>query len=617
MADSRAFTKEILPFGSDETDYVHQSSPHWVLSFVRWENRDTLRVKNVSSKEVRDPLVVENDCIQVSTTSNKGTLTPSMNATLVMTDVNYETAVAPGDFVIVNMLNWPVDARRVADNARDKKPINGVNDGFKGIYKVQSVRKILSVDPMSGTKILLFKIVGYGFTEFNNTIYFNPYMLDMAQDQKNSLLFSSYLGKNWAHLVNKKGLTAVQDMVAVLTQSFIGDGISKSGRLNKQGLVINPNVHFYMPQTVGDLLNIRGVKAAKDIYIFLFGIQKYAAGSSTNLSAGMNPEGLYQKFNRFYYTKHKCAGDSFLKPEYWNQVKAWAIINQYINQPLNEIYTCYRVSPDGDVLPTVVLRQIPFTTEDYKSGGNVTKFLNLPRWKIDPSLILDLDLGRDEAARINFVQYFGKSTVSSSGAEISLEIAKGNYVYDVDDVQRSGLRPYIVTTQFDEPTTSNKEYRSPQWAKIIGDALIGGHMRMNGTITCAGIVDPIAVGDNLEFDGVVYHIEQVSHISTISVQDGKKSFRTSLSLSQGVSLTSSDKGTRYAEMDFTKADLLREDDWTNNENNAILPGVSESQATVYRKKDPDVDDPGHSSANKPYVQPSTRSGGKVKKKGKK
>lgn len=618
MVDSRAFIKEILPDGSGngEQDLVHQSSPHWVLTFARWNNRDTLRIKNVSSKEIREPLVVENDCVQLSTSSNKGTLTPSMNASLVMTDVNYETAVAPGDFVTVNILNWPSEARRVANNARAKKPINGVDDGFKGLYKVQSVRKLISVDPNSGTKILIFRITGFAFTEFNNTIYFNPYMLDPTQDPKNQLLFASFLGKNWASLVNIKGLTDVQDLVAVLIQSFIGDGISKTGRLNKKGMVISANVHFYMPQLVGDLLNVRGVKAAKDIYNFLFGIQKYASGSSLSLDSGMNPNGLYQKFDRFYYTPNKCGGDSFLKPEYWNQVKAWSIINQYTNQPLNEIYTCFRISPEGDVMPTMVLRQIPFTTEDFEhSDLKTTKFLNLPRWKISPALIMDLDLGRDEAARINYVQYFGKSTISSSGAEISQEIAAGNYVYDVDDVQRSGLRPYIVTTQFDEPTNTNREFRSPQWAKIIGDILIGGHLRMNGTIVTAGIVDPIAVGDNLEFDDIVYHIEQISHTCSISPQDGKKIFRTNISLSQGISITSSIKGTRYAEMDFVNASKLRDDDFNNGI--SILPGVSESQDTVYRTKDPDKDDSINNSENIPYPQPKTQSGSITKKKGSK
>lgn len=601
MSDSRAFTKFIGPVGSgqNEDNAVHQSSPSWVLTFVRWENRDTLRITSVPSTDVRDPLVVENDCLQVSCTQSKGTLTPSMNATLIMTDVNYETAVAPGDFVIVNMLNWEKDARRVANASRAKQAVNGPNDGFKGIFKVQGVRRIVSVDPQTGTKIVLIKINGFAFTEYNNTIYFNPYLVDPNQDPKNQLLFASYLGRDWANLVNSKGLTNVQDVIATLIQSFIGEGITDEGRLEKNGTVKSPNVHFYMPELVGKLLGVTGAKAAKDIYVHVFGIQKYASGSAQNLAAGMNPEGgdMRQKFNRIYYTSTPCAGDTFLKPEYWNQVKAWAILNQYTNSPLNELYTCFRISPTGRVMPTVVFRQVPFTNEDFTSSNQpVTKFMNLPRWKISTALITEADIGRDESARVNFVQYFGKSTVSQSGAEIALEIARKNYVYDINDVQRSGLRPYVVTTQFDEPTTTNKEYRSPEWAKIIGDALIGGHLKMSGSITAIGITDPIAVGDNLEYDGNVYHIEEVVHTANINVQSGAKIFRTTISLSSGVSKSSSAQGTRYAEMSYTSGYKERENDYANNK---ILPGVSEEQDTVYR---PDVLNKPY-SANKSFPQP--------------
>lgn len=603
MADNRAFTKKIDPVGSGagEDNSVHQVSPAWVLTFVRWENRDTQRILTTPSTAVRDPLVVENDCLSVTVTSAKGTLTPSMSATLVMTDTNYETSIAPGDFVFVNMLNWDKDARDVANRARAKQAINGPHDGFKGVFKVQGVRRVLTTDPNTGTKIVLFKIDGFAFTEFNNTIYFNPYLIDPNQDPKNQLLFASFIGNNWQALVNDKGLTNVQDIIAVLIQSFIGTGITDQGRLEKNGTVKSPNVHFFIPELVGSLLGVRGAKAAKDVFNYLFGVQRYAAGSASSLASGMNPSGLYEKFDRFFYTPVACDGSSLLKPEYWNQVKTWSILNQYTNSPLNELYTCFRISPNGNVMPTVVFRQIPFTNEDYAGDGAVTKFLNLPRWKINPALIMEQDIGRDESARVNFVQYFGRSTLGAQGADIAQQIAQINFVYDVNDVQRSGLRPYIVTTQFDDPTSVNKDYRSPRWARIVGDAVIGGHLKLNGTILAAGIIDPIAVGDNLEFDGIVYHIEQVAHTASISMQDGRRVFRTSISLSSGVSISSSDKGTRYAEMTYTNADDLRKNDYANNK---ILPGVSESQDVVYRPIS--VDQP--ATPSNPFPQPKGRNG---------
>jgi hypothetical protein len=608
MADTRAFVYPILPngAGADENEAVHQTSPAWVLTFVRWENRDTHRNKSVAPTLVRDPLVVENDCLQVTTTVSKGTLTPSMNAVLVMSDVNYETAVAPGDFVFVNMLNFPSEARAVANKARQKQNINGPTDGFKGVFKVQGVRRVLTTDPNSGTKMVLFKINGFAFTEFNNTIYFNPFLVDPNQDPKNQLLFASKIGKDWVSLINAKGLTSCGDIIAVLIQSFIGNGISDTGQ-KKDGTVKTPNVHFFIPEQVGSLLGIKGAKAAKDVYNYIFGVQKYAAGSAAELATGMNPVNMAIKYGRFYFTSMPCQGDSLLKPEYWNQVKTWSILNQYTNAPLNEMFTCFRIAPTGKVMPTLVFRQIPFTTEDFKGSAVVTKFLSLPRWKIDSSLIIDADIGREEAARINYVQYFGQSTIGVNGASQAMQIAQNNYVYDIFDVQRSGLRPYIVTTQFDEPTTLNKAYRSPIWAKVLADSLMGGHLKLNGSINCAGIVDPIAVGDNLELDDVVYHIEQVSHTCSINPQTGIKLFRTVINLSSGVHVSSTAAGTRYAEMDFTSAEELRKNDFNNEQ---LLPGISDSQETVSRPDTVDVP-PG---INKPFVQPGVAPPKTTKKK---
>jgi hypothetical protein len=538
-----------------------------------------------------------------------------MSATLLMTDINYETSIAPGDFVFVNMLNWPQEARKVADKARARQAINGIKDGFKGVFKIQGVRRFLTTDPNTGTKIVLFKIDGFAFTEFNNTIYFNPYLVDPQQDQKNQLLFASFIGRDWSHLVNEKGLTNVQDIIAVLIQSLIGTGLAE-GQITagiKPSAIQTKNTHFFIPELVGKLLGVPGAKAAKDIYIYLFGIQQYAAGSSASLAVGMNPTGLSQKFDRFFYTNTPCGGNSLLKPEYWNQVKTWSILNQYTNAPLNEIYTCFRVDPIGRVMPTLVFRQIPFTTEDFGSATSgsgpttlatipTTRFLTLPRWKVNPALILDQDIGRDESARVNFVQYFGRSSLGAEGADIASEIGQGNYVYDIKDVQRSGLRPYIVTTQFDDPTSIDKSYKSPLWAKVVGDALIGGRLKLNGSVTCAGLVDPIAVGDNLEFDGVVYHIEQVSHTCDISVKEGKKLFRTNIKLSSGISIASSAQGTRYPEMDHPGAYDLRKTDYKNNQ---ILPGVAEGQDVEYR---PTNTDSPPAPGGKSFAQPKTRNG---------
>lgn len=636
MSNVNAFTKEINAKGAANDklgDGVNQSSPAWVLTFVRWQFVDTLRTPTGAPNQVRSPMVVENDCISLSTTMSKGTLTPSMQATLLMTDLNYETEIHPGDFVFVNMLNWEVDARRVADKARLNQPINEVEDGFKGFYKIQSVRKTYIIDPVTGAKSLGFKITGFAFTEFNNTIYFNPNLVNQ-KSLANQALFISDVGAFWSANITRTGKPPIQDVIAFLIMNFIGSGASKKSR-KVGGQTISPNVHFLVPTLVGRLLGVidpdigqtdnahkyKTTQAAKDIYLYLFGIQQYATGSSTSmLNVGMNPSNIrpQQEYPGFFYTNIPCGGLSLLKPEFWNQVKLWSIMNQYTNAPLNEMYTCFRIAPTGGrIMPTLVFRQIPFTNEDFevqKFGTqdsqarsiHVTKFLSLPRWKISADLIQDLDIGRDEAARINFVQFYAKSNFNDKGIEISGETAKRNYVFDNEDIKRNGLRPYIAQNQFDD-SPDNLVFAAPVWARIIGDALIGGHLKMNGSLTSVGIVEPIAVGDNLEFDNTVYHIEQVTHACAISVGPAIKSFRTIVSLSSGISVNSSAKGTAYSEMTFADAAADRKNDFNNNQ---ILPGVSDSQDITGRPNS--LDQP--TTTGSPFPQPFVKSQNKNKRK---
>jgi hypothetical protein len=112
---------------------------------------------------------------------------------------------------------------------------------------------------------------------------------------------------------------------------------------------------------------------------------------------------------------------------------------------------------------------------------------------------------------------------------------------------------------------------------------------------CIGIYEPIAVGDNLEFDFVIYHIEGVIHRCTIS-QDGVKSFRTILTISNGISQGTSTLGLKYAQMDNENAYSDRKSDYKYEK---ILPGVSESQDIVNRQGNIDQTPAGNLSFPEP------------------
>lgn len=620
MSKSKAYVKFIGAKGSNSSEerLVNQSSPAWVLTFVRWNVRDTLRAISGTAEEdllsVRKPLVVENDCVQLAVNVNKSNLTHSFQATLLETDVNYSTAIHPGDFCFVNMLNWESSARRIAEIGRSHAPgaINGINDGFKGFFKVQGVRKIIVAEPTTGTKRVMYRINGFAFTEFNNSIYYNPYLsTDNQGTDKDSLLFITNLAADYRALITPTSNPHCQDLIKLLIQAFVGDGVSDKGEVAVSGIPITANTHFFVPQQVGAFLGNPSAKAAKDTYNYLFGIQKYNGSSNVSLAQGMNPSNLGAPSGRFYATDAKCNGQSLLRAEYWNQVKAWSIIQQYTNSPLNELYTCFRVDPSGKVMPTVVFRQIPFSTdyfgktEVFNTEASVTQFSTLPRWKISPALIYSADLGLDESARFNFVQFYASppGDVAKKDAYMSVQTAAKNFVYDINDVKRSGLRPYVINSSFEDLTIDINAKVGKIWAQVIGDSIIGGHLKLNGTLECVGIAEPIAVGDNLEFDGTVFHIEEVNHVGQVNLETGIKTFRSIVKLSNGVAISDNGKDLSYSEMVHTVAYRDREDNYNNG--NKILPGIGEEQDTTYRPTNPSPTQAEIDQKDKPFAQPGT------------
>lgn len=585
---SRAFTREL----KQNTEDSHQVSPGVVLTFLRWSNRDPLRYPSIDSRQTRRPLVVENDCVQATITETKNGLNGSAAFTLLSGDINYRTAIAPGDFVFVNMLNWTestddtiVTVKGIAKRARALQPINRFGDGFKGLYKVQAVRKGL-ITEADGKKRLVFFIQAYSFTEYNNKMYFNPFLLT-AGDKSNDTLFVTRISDQWNKIVGRKSERNIQNILKLFVTAFLGEGISNEGKKIK-GILKSPNDLFYIPEEVGRLLNIKGAKKAADVYTYLMGIQKYnnTSGKATPAN-GFNPT-LSKVTGRFLETASQIDGISVVKPEYWNQKQVWSIMRQYLNEVLNEMYTTHRVDHLGNVMPTVVMRQKPFTTEHYSGplSRNSTRFFNLPRWKISPEIVMqDLNLGTDEAARINFVQIFGRSIIINNSGNISDQIAKGNYVFDRKDIERNGLKPYIVTSNFDFPENRDpKGSKAPQWTSLIADMLIGGHLKESGTMPLVGIQDPITVGDNVEFDGIVYHIESVTH-NFQNMPNGPKSFRTNLTLTNGVDLRSNEQAPFYPEMQFTDAYTQKLDDYKFNK---ILPGFSDAQNIPGRDRGEEV-----------------------------
>ncbi len=477
--------------------------------------------------------------------------------------------------MFINILDSPERASEIAQKARDLKQINGFDDGFKGMFRIQSVRTILQTNPGNGDKQLVFQIQGFAATELNNVIYYNP-QLTVNNLVASPGIFFSKLGIAYGELIAKDQYNRnVQRTVEVLAGAFLGKSLSYK---TDAAISNSPNKTFLLPTGAACLLGIKDGKTIADLYSWIFGIQSYSTGANSTITpeVGLNPN-LESSGKNFWQTKGgKCTGFALLEAEHYNQVTVWSILQKYSNPQINEMFVAIKTNPEGRVVPVVTFRQKPFSSNNYE--GKCTRFLSLPRWKIDPSLLYALNIGREEAARINYVQTYGQVSPQYQSSErtsvaIAEQTAKSPGIEDSEDISRNGLKPYVQMNSFDFPTLEGASM-APTWTRLLADMLMGGQLKLNGSITAQGIHEPIPVGDNLELNGIVYHIEGVTH-SCSSAPTGERTFRTTLQLSSGVAA------------DDTWPQMKNEslDDETTEESG--YPGVSSdgSDSTDYKDKE--------------------------------
>ena len=622
--------------GANEDDST-QTSPGWMLTFVPFANPElsnpippeynttpeipsqqspngayAKKAPKWSSQRSSNAintapiLTVTSDCLSVTTADTKENPHGTMSAMLLPGAVNYLATIALGDYVFVNMVEYEGDLDELQGRALNGTPINLLEDGFKGVFRVTSVRMELMSDTSSGTRFMAYRIEGKSFSELENSMYFNPYIAQSFAAGGDVLYATNVLGTAWQNKIGTA--TDLQTIVQTLINLILGNGpklrsVSSTPVASptngteiqpKSSILTTPNVYFQVAGAVASLLGVADAGNFMSLYRYFFGVQNYTIATKPigkhnnarqaihvgDTSKNFNAQAYNPQYtpdsNNFYWTPQPVQGMTTIRPEYFNQSTGWSIINSYCNAPVNEMYTCFRLSPEGYVMPFLIFRQIPFSTNFYAStNATATAFLSLPRWVISPDIVRGLSIGRDDALRLNFVQVFGQPFgFNSAGTEASIAVQNAsntNYVAETDDVKRSGLRPYVFNNSMD--FAANKQFQSQTWAKLLGDALIGGHMKLSGSISCFGIQDPITIGDNLQFDGIVYHIEGITHECAIG-GDGKKNFTTNITLSHGVDANSTATYTVYGETinKLYPAEAVAE--WNKEQ---IMPGVVNDQ----------------------------------------
>ena len=550
-------------------------SPHWVIHVVRFAEpltsskarmaeaaRTPYMSRNISLDDSSDtitktirPLTISRECLNLSVTASKGSHVHSLQATLAG-GRDYMSAIMPGDWIFAWMMNDIETYIDVLLRLRQNKGrVNEFKDGLKFVGRVHSVNERLVQSP-TGLRQTSTSIQGVGFGELDSSTFFDP---NLARQEKYLEKVLQNLNIPLANILNQASEDAskgrgidVNKIIPELLRAYIGEGISgpgvSAGGVNTAtGAAVRTKEAPYAYVIPSEVAKILGVETPSkqdsqvfsyaDILSTVLGRQKYKNNAPDTyeilLPDGVSSQDPSKRNGIRHETSERLSGDFMPTPFAFGNRSVWSILGDYSNPAINEMFTALKVGPDGRVMPTLTLRQMPYSSPPVAAryGNKVTAFHEIPRWVGHPSLISSMNVGRSDAARTNFVHLYGIPVAPTLATDMTEQLVKHPPMNDLQDYKRHGLRPHMA--QYPSSPTEIVEGGPDFWMLIRSDTLMGQHLVLSGSVTMLGVVEPIAVGDNFEFMDTLYHIEAVSHSCQVR-QDGTKTFHTTLSLSNGM-----------------------------------------------------------------------------------
>ena len=572
----------IQDYGSPDT--MVSMAPVWVLAAVRWSHPFLFDRAALASDpsidafaQVQEPVVIVSDCTTLSITADKGAHVHNLSATLRDNDINYLSSIFPDDWLFAWILPNETRAKALLKKLRAGKACNGFYDGLKFVGRVQSIFKDTLVAD-DGKPTSVFTLNGAGFSEFDYTLFWEPKLVDSASlpvwfSRLGTMLNDIVVGRDKSVTQDRDpGAIDVNKMIPALVRVCLGEGPFKQGNLAVPGGAnASPNGGIRVPSLVGKLLGKMSTEKItySDIVDIVVGVQKYqgAAGAPQNSPLIFQPDGLKSAIieiaNPQTVARPVFESQDFFSPSSKNFVKIdnptvvsyqktpipllgefplvqlpfqdtpiWEIMQNFLNPGTNEMYVALKPDQSGNISPRLTVRQRPFSTRKFQAATGdkpaVTTYLELPRWRIDPKMLKRIQVGRSNALRSNFWHVQGVGP--GAPVDVSLQYVKSPPRTDKNDIERSGLRRMVRTVN----CLIKDATQGPNlWRDFVVDTTAGMQLAQTGTMVVAGIVSPIAPGDNIQFANVVYHVEVVTHSCSMS-PDGKRDWKTNLQLSHGM-----------------------------------------------------------------------------------
>jgi hypothetical protein len=448
----------------------------------------------------------------------------------------------------------------VVANLQKKQPANQENSGLKFVGRVGGVRKSVSIGP-NRTKKTAYTVTSHAFTEFNNEIFYHP-LAAVKGEQQN--VISEWQRKLGLFIGNKITTDATgtglesRHMIPPILDMALGRGIGMSipGALEASP---NTQIPCRIPASIAKILGVGSVPTPtyRDILEIIIGskIQKPRNSVPQPITTPTEPktsETDLEIKNKFVVSgtvdlNKEAAGDRLLgkfpltfptldfKP-------VWNLATMYLNPVVNEAYLTLRRSNDESkpfIYPCFVARQKPFNTfagyialaknKNYSKDTLLSLMQKITTWVLTDDIIYSYDVGSSDTTKINYIATGAVDQGSKSTPSPETRYVMGGTTWDQLDELRNGLRSFTQNVNCIASDVNGPII----WNKILTDYLTGLSLTYSGSISCVGISQPIAIGDNIELNDLIYHIESISH-NCYRNPKGVGSFTTNMTLTNGM-----------------------------------------------------------------------------------
>lgn len=584
----------------------HQSDPWWFAVIIRFKHVQTFSRNSVTSSdsnranvslpdadenpvEEREPLILTNQITGFTVTHSKSAHTSSAAFRVVPGAFQFDAQTHAGDWLMFwafdnrddydRVLKTTVDVLRTGEGVSFSGPrvtaTNGFMDGLKFLGRLNAPKRERAVDPSTGVPHKAYELTAVGFGEFDAKILYTA-----SHHAKYNDLRAGYVAQ--IHDLISDGGSKVDDAIKgglpirteehaqVWLETFLGAGPgiaskgfdpelvgqSSYGDEVENSLLQTPNDIFLVPPSIGRLLGIPASTTTALRYFDLLSVFMGVQGPDISGERSVNRTQMLEDdlgwYSGFLPQKVGDLSGSFLAQYMqFGQTTVWDLIYGFSNAPVNEMFLSLRVNSQGKVAPAFILRQSPLSSVPACSamrgrGWAMTAFIDLPRWVVSSELVTGEKVGPSDSLHFNYVQVQGIDVANESSVALqTIQNVLSPPMMDSADIKRSGLRPYIANTNSDiSGAIEEKGQLGRAYTQFMADIVMDQHLKWSGSLALKGIQEPISVGDNLEFDGILFHIEGITHSGHV---DGtRKSFDTSFQLSNGISaLTTNDNIMPY------------------------------------------------------------------------